>query len=96
MLKKMILPTLAILSIGACAQNDLIEIEGKIRLKGSEPHSYLVIVDNKAHKTYKIINKNDFNLMQKQKQTVHLKAKAVKDAIGPGFPAEIEVVSVSP
>jgi len=96
MLRKILLPLLALLSIGACAQENLLEIQGKIFVKGSAPHTYLVIEESNTHKAYKITNGKDFNLMQKQKQTIRIKAKPIKDAIGPGFPAEIEIISVNP
>jgi len=94
MLKKMLLPLFALLGIGACAQSDLIEIEGKVYVKGSAPHTYVVIEDSKQHKSYKVVNEKSFSLIDKQKQTVHVKARALKEAIGPGFPAEIEIISI--
>ena len=63
-------------------------------MKGSVPYSYLVIEDCKSHKDYKIINPASFNLLHQQKEQIRLKAKVIKKAIGPGFPAVIEVTEV--
>jgi hypothetical protein len=86
-----------ILTLGVvmgCAENSDLELKGGLYMKGSSPHSYLVIEDQKSHTNYKIQNPKSFNLEIRQKQIVKLKAKLMKKAIGPGFPAEIEVVEV--
>ena len=88
---------IGILGLGVmmgCAQNGDLELEGGLYVKGSEPHTYLVIEDQKSHKIYKIQNAKRFKLGQRQKEIVKLKAKLVKKAIGPGFPAVVEVVEV--
>jgi len=77
-----------------CAQNGDLELEGGLYIKGSGPHTYLVIEDQKSHKSYKIQNAKGFNLLKRQKEVVRLKAKLVKKAVGPGFPAVVEVVEV--
>ena len=77
-----------------CAKNSDLELEGGLYMKGSVPHSYLVIEDKISHKHYKIQNAKRFNLGKRQKEVVKLKAKLVKKAIGPGFPAIIKVVEV--
>ncbi len=87
----------AILGLGVmmgCAQNGDLELEGGLYMKGSEPHTYLVIEDHKSHKSYKIQNATKFDLLKRQKEIVKLKAKLVKKAVGPGFPAVVEVVEV--
>jgi len=94
-MKKYLIPGFMILGvIMGCAQNGDLELEGGLYMKGSAPHSYLVIEDQKSHKNYKIQNAQTFNLGKRQKEVVKLKAKLVKKAIGPGFPAVIEVVEV--
>jgi len=85
-------PILAALSLLSCANSADTTIEGKIAIKGSMPHTYLVIEDKKTHKDYKIVNPKDFNLINRQNQVVKIKAQLVKKAIGPGFPAEIKVI----
>jgi len=77
-----------------CAQNGDLELEGELYVKGSAPHTYLVIEDHKSHKSYKIKNAKRFRLNGRQKEVVKLKAKLIQKAIGPGFPAVVEVVEV--
>jgi hypothetical protein len=77
-----------------CAQENMMELEGRVAVKGSEPHTYLSIKDTKTQKSYKIQNQAKFDLMKKQNQTVKVKAVLIKEAIGPGFPAVVEVVEV--
>jgi hypothetical protein len=77
-----------------CAQENMMELEGRVAMKGSAPHTYLSIKDSKSQKSYKIQNQAEFDLMKKQNQTVKLKAVVIKEAIGPGFPAVIKVVEV--
>ena len=78
----------------ACAENKTFKIKGKIEMKGSFPHTYLVIEDDKNHNLYKIKNKNSFNLIHKQKQLLLLKVKLLKESIGPDYPALVEVKSI--
>ncbi|HEY9190404.1 MAG TPA: hypothetical protein VIM88_06015 [Sulfurovum sp.] len=92
-MKKLII-LLTFLGLTACAQENMMELEGKVAVKGSEPHTYLSIKDSKSQKSYKIQNQAKFDLMQRQNQTVKLKAVLVKEAVGPGFPAVIEVIEV--
>ena len=77
-----------------CAQDNIMELEGRVAVKGSTPHTYLTIKDIKSQQNYKILNQAKFDLMRKQNQTVKVKAVLIKEAIGPGFPAVIEVVEV--
>lgn len=91
---KKIISILGLIWITACAQDNMMELEGRVAVKGSEPHTYLSIKDSKSQKSYKIQNQAKFDLMKKQNQTVKVKAVLVKEAIGPGFPAVIEVIEV--
>jgi hypothetical protein len=91
---KKILIGLSLIGFLGCAQDNIIELEGRVAMKGSSPHTYLSIKDGKSQKSYKISNQEKFDLMTKQNQTVKLKAVLLKEAIGPGFPAVIEVVAV--
>lgn len=92
-MKKLII-LLTLLGLTACARENMMELEGKVAMKGSAPHTYLSIKDSKSQKSYKIQNQAKFDLMKKQNQTVKVKAVLVKEAIGPGFPAVIEVIEV--
>lgn len=77
-----------------CAQENVIELEGRIAVKGSAPHTYLSISDSKSQKSYKIQNQTKFDLMKRQNQTIKVKAVLLKEAVGPGFPAVIEVIEI--
>ncbi|MCF6245049.1 MAG: hypothetical protein L3J43_08420 [Sulfurovum sp.] len=93
-MNKSIAGVLIMLGMLGCANSTEIELEGKIAMKGSEPFSYLSIKDKESKKSYKIQNQESFDLMHKQKQVIKVKAEIVKDAVGPGFPAEIKIVEV--
>ncbi len=82
------------LSLLACTEGDTTEVSGRLSMKGSSVHTYLTIEDRKSHEILKIKNKEDFNLMQRQNETVTLKVKLIKKAIGVGFPAVVEVLEV--
>ena len=92
-MKKMVL-ILSFLGFIGCAQDNIMDIEGRVAMKGSSPHTYLTIKDTKSQKSYKIHNQAKFDLMTKQNQTIKIKAVLIKEAVGPGFPAVIEVVEV--
>ncbi len=91
---KKILAGLTLIGLLGCAQNNTMEIdvEGRVAMKGSATHSYLSIKDEKTQKSYKIQNPKPFGLEDKQNHRVKLKAKIIKEAVGPGFPAVIEVL----
>ena len=91
---KKILIGLSLIGLIGCTQDNMMELEGRVTVKGSSPHTYLSIKDSKSHKSYKIQNNESFNLMKKQNQTVKVKATLIREAVGPGFPAVIEVVEV--
>ena len=91
---KKILIALSLIGFIGCAQDNVMELEGRVAVKGSSPHTYLSIKDSKSHTSYKIQNQEKFDLMRKQNQTLKVKAVLIKEAIGPGFPAVIEIVEV--
>ncbi|MBT5222653.1 MAG: hypothetical protein HON51_02845 [Gammaproteobacteria bacterium] len=93
MIKRIIIGLIIIGFIG-CAQNNTMELEGRLAVKGSSIHTYLNIKDIKSNKNYKIQNQESFDLMQKQNQTLRVKVRLIKKAIGPGFPAVVEVLGV--
>ena len=67
-------------------------LHGKLSMRGSGHTAHLELITD--HGSYRITNPNAFGLMQQQNRSVHLKVRLVKKAIGPGFPAEVEVISV--
>jgi len=77
-----------------CATDNTKVITGYIAIKGSAPHSYVVIEDKEHHKEYKIDNARAFDLASKQKQSVTMEVSWVKEAVGPGFPAVIKVIKL--
>jgi hypothetical protein len=93
MIKKTVIGLILMGSIGY-AQTDTMELKGRLAVKGSSVHTYLNIRDSKSKKNYKIQNQESFGLMQKQNQTVKIKVKLVKKAIGPGSPAVVEVIEL--
>ena len=93
-MKKILIGLSLIGLLVGCAQDNVMELEGRVAMKGSAPHTYLSIKDSKSHQSYKIQNQAKFDLTKKQNQTVKIKAVLIKEAIGPGFPAVIEVVEV--
>jgi len=91
---KKILIGLSLIGFIGCAQDNIMELEGRVAVKGSSPHTYLSIKDSTSQKSYRIQNNESFDLMNKQNQTVKVKAVLIREAVGPGFPAVIEVVEV--
>jgi hypothetical protein len=77
---KKIIIGLALMGLIGCAQNNTMELEGRLSVKGSSVHTYLNIKDIKSNKSYKIQNQESFDLMQKQNQTVKVKVKLIKKA----------------
>lgn len=93
-MKQKIISFLCIVGFLGCTQSDSMELQGRVAMKGSARHSYLTIYDQKTHKSYKIQNQKDFDLIHKQNKSIKLEATLVKKASGPGFPATIEVTDV--
>ena len=94
MIRKTLMLVLASLSLTACSEGDMTEVNGRLAMKGSSMHTYLVIEETKSHKTLKISNKEAFNLIGRQNEIVTLKVKLIKKAVGAGFPAVVEVLEV--
>ena len=96
---KLLLSTLASMMLfGGCTnQKDLdmntTTINGTIYMKGSAPHTYLVIEDSQ-HKKYKITNPKEFDIIHKQNQTLSLQAKIIKQSKSPLIPTQIEIVEI--
>ena len=82
-MKKLIIGLSLVGMFSFAQDNNIIHIEGRIAVKGSSPHTYLSIKDTKSHKSYKIQNQVEFDLMTKQNQTVKGKAVLIKEAVGP-------------
>jgi len=83
-----------ILTLG-CSTDKSMMVSGYITMKGSAPHTYVVIEDKVNHTEYKIENAKAFNLRYRQKEKLKMKVKLIKEAAGPGFPAVIKVVKMN-
>ena len=93
MIKKIIL-TLGTFGLMGCTSSESMELQGRLSMKGASAHTYLNIYDAKSHKSYKIQNKEAFDLLKRQNQTLKVKARLIEEEAGPGFPALIEVLEV--
>jgi len=91
---KNILALVTLFGFTGCMEGQSIDLEGRIAMKGSAIHNYLTIYDKQTQKSYKIQNKEAFNLVKHQNQTIRIEARLIKEAMGPGYPAVIEVVNI--
>jgi len=97
---KLLLNTLASMMLfGGCTnQKDLdmntTTINGTIYMKGSAPHTYLVIEDNQ-HNKYQIANPKEFDIIHKQNQTISVQAKIIKQSKSPLIPAQIKILNIT-
>ena len=80
--------------IVGCSNETTLDIEGRLAVKGSSRYHYLNINDINSNINYKISNKTSFDLINKQNQIVKIKASIIKQAVGAGYPAVIEVIEV--
>lgn len=108
MLLRSTLVLTALLACIACASNGSHEespevislgktltLRGKLAVVGiTSRTSYLAIDDIKSDKRYQIQNPDTFHLMERQNETVALKAKLLKAANPPAWPALIKVLEV--
>jgi hypothetical protein len=65
-----------------------------LSINGYAQHSYISVKDKISQLTYKLKNGSDFNLTNRQHENIKLKIKVLKKAVGPGFPAIVEVMKV--
>jgi hypothetical protein len=92
--KAIILYGISLGIIVGCSESQSIELHGPISMKGSSPYSYLAIYDKNSKKNYKILNQENLNLEYYQNKDVVMEVKIIKEAIGPGFPAVVEIVEL--
>jgi len=90
MWKKLWITVLAVAGLGSGCTNHAktLELEGAIYLKGSVPHTYLVLEDIRSHRMYRIANPTAFDLIHRQRQRVRVEAKLLDEA------GQIEVLNV--
>ncbi|MDY6969145.1 MAG: hypothetical protein SVR08_10910 [Spirochaetota bacterium] len=71
-----------------------LEINGKVSVKGNEPHTYLVIITRK-YGALKIVGAFEKEIRRNyQQKYIKVNGKVVKKTIGPGFPAEFKVTEI--
>jgi len=85
-------PALTEKPVASRPQGENMTLTGILKMRGSSRMAHLELVTD--HGSYRITNPNAFGLMQQQNRSVRLKVRLIKKAIGPGFPAEVEVISV--
>jgi len=73
-------------------RNNTMTLTGTLKMRGGGRMAHLEIVTD--HGNYQITNPDAFGLTHKQNQTIRLKARLIKKAVGPGMPAQIEVVAL--
>ena len=71
-----------------------IKLTGKLSVKESAPHTKLVLTTSDG-KQFQIVGDLEAELRDRyQYRTVTLKGEVVREAIGPGFPAQFEAVEI--
>ena len=80
------------LFVGCVNQEGLLPLKGAIYMKGSTPHTYLVLENEANQKKYRLRNAKAFALEKRQNQVVSLKVKVLKEGSGAFAPTEVEVI----
>ena len=70
----------------------IIEVAGRVVATGSDPFVILVIVTD-ANEQYELVGERADPLWDLQQQQVTVRGRVVREAAGPGFPAQLEVDS---
>ena len=86
--------SVVVLGVMGCTNSESIELQGKLTMRGSAPHTMLTLYDDKSGKLFQVQNGEKYHLDRHQNQTIKVRAKLIKGEIGPGFPAIIEVIEV--
>ncbi len=68
-----------------------IVVTGRVTVTGSEPDVRLVIVT--GEETYELVGDPAEELWRRQQRRVTVRGRVVREAYGPGFPAQIQVDS---
>lgn len=68
-----------------------VTVQGKISVKGNEPHTYLCI-STKEGLDYKLVGSLKDEIRARYQHVIlHVSGKFTGKALGPGFPAELDV-----
>ena len=73
------------------AQDQVIELTGRVTVTGSAPRTILVLVTETDH--YEIVGDLAAELRRLQQVQVTVRGHVVREAAGPGFPAQLQVDS---
>ena len=73
------------------AQDQVIELTGRVTVTGSAPRTILVLVTETDH--YEIVGDLAPELRRLQQLQVTVRGRVVREAAGPGFPAQLQVDS---
>ena len=82
-------PLIVLLAMAAMACATSPTYTGTVKVTGSDPHLQLVLVTEDMH--YEIVGDLKGELWQQQQRTVSVQGTVVREAAGPGFPAQLEV-----
>jgi hypothetical protein len=82
--------TLSLVFLSGCSS---LKLAGRVAVKGSEPHTYLVlVVDGRDYKLVGPLRDEIWKTYQGQR--IRVRGRIVREARGPGFPAEVEVLEI--
>ena len=73
------------------AQDQVVELTGRVTVTGSAPRTILVLVTETDH--YEIVGDLAAELRKLQQVHVTVRGRVVREAAGPGFPAQLQVDS---
>ena len=91
---KLIKTVLIVFAVTMILSCKTVTLKGKIAVKGNEPHTYLVLI-LEQNLEYAIVGDLRQEIWTKyQGQVIKVQGKIVKQAVGPGFPAELEVSEI--
>lgn len=91
---KLIKTVLIVFAVTMILSCKTVTLKGKIAVKGNEPHTYLVLI-LEQNLEYAIVGDLRQEIWTKyQGQVIKVRGKIVKQAVGPGFPAELEVSEI--
>lgn len=96
-MKKIVLFGIALLYLSTNSWGesaDIIEIVGKVSMKGNEPFSYLAITDQITGEHRLVGDKIDEIKTKYQQLRLRVKGRVIKACSGFGSPAEFEVIDI--
>ncbi len=84
----------AIIFAFALAGHSTLILEGRVVIKGNEPHTIVVLI-TRDNREYSIVGKYSNEIRLKyQNHTIRVEGRIRNKAAGPGFPAEFEVTRI--